>query len=132
VTLRAFKQARITNSLQVVHDGMEAMDFLFCTGRFGYRKMVDHPHLVLLDLNLPGIGGTQVLRRMKDDERTRSIPVVVLTVSRESQELTECRRLGAEAFVTKPVDFQGLSQAIPRLKLDWALLKPPEAISGKI
>lgn len=127
LTLQAFKHARMTNSVQVVSDGKEALDFLFCTGSFAHRKMEDRPHLVLLDLNLPKVGGLDVLRRIKGDERTRLIPVVVLTASRDNQELALCRHLGAEASIVKPVDFQGLSQATPQLNLNWALLKPPEA-----
>jgi CheY-like chemotaxis protein/DNA-binding XRE family transcriptional regulator len=132
LTLRAFKQARISNSVKVVRDGEEALNFVFCTGRFAQRKLEDRPQLVLLDLNLPKLGGKEVLRRMKVDERTRSIPVVVLTGSRDGQELAECRRLGAEAFIIKPVDFHSLSQATPRLKLNWALLEPSEAASRNL
>jgi CheY-like chemotaxis protein/DNA-binding XRE family transcriptional regulator len=127
LTLQGFKQARITNSVQVVHDGQEALDFLFCTGRFARRLIQDQPYLVLLDLNLPKIGGMEVLRRIKADKRIRSIPVVVLTASRSGQELDECLRLGAEAFIVKPVDFQTLSKTTPLLNLDWALLKPTTA-----
>jgi CheY-like chemotaxis protein len=127
LTLQAFQQARITNSVQVVYDGKEALDFLFCAGRFNRRKIGDHPQLVLLDLNLPKVDGMEVLRRIKADERTRSIPVVVLTASRDVEELAECRRLGAETYIVKPVDFQRLGTATPRLNLAWALLKLPEA-----
>ena len=127
LTVEAFNRARMTNSVQVVRDGKEALDYLFCSGDFAHRKMADQPHLVLLDLNLPRIGGMDVLRRIKGDDRTRLIPVVVLTASRDSRELALCRRLGAETFIVKPVDFQGLSQATPVLNLHWALLKPPEA-----
>lgn len=124
MTVEAFKHARITNVMQVVYDGKEALDFLFCTGRFAGRNIKDRPHLVLLDLNLPKVGGIEVLRRIKADERTRAIPVVVLTSARDARELAECRRLGAETSIIKPVDFQNLSQATPSLRLDWALLKP--------
>jgi two-component system response regulator len=126
LTMQAFKHARMTNFVQVVRDGKEALDFLFCRGGFARRKMEQRPHLVLLDLNLPKVGGMDVLRRVKGDRRTRLIPVVVLTASRDSQELALCRRLGAETFIVKPVDFQGLSQATSQLHLDWVLLKPPE------
>jgi two-component system, response regulator len=124
LTLRAFKQARITNSMQVVYDGQEALDFLFCTGRFALRKVQGRPQLVLLDLNLPKIGGMEVIRRIKTDKRTRRIPVVVLTASQNSQDIAQCQRLGAETCIVKPVDFQGLSRATPRLNLSWALFKP--------
>lgn len=126
LTLRAFKKARVTNAVQVVHDGKEALDFLFRAGRFADRKMQDRPHLVLLDLKLPKIDGLEVLRRIKADKLTRSIPVVVLSASSDSRDLVECRRLGAETYIIKPLDFLTLSQATPRLKLDWALLQPPK------
>jgi CheY-like chemotaxis protein/DNA-binding XRE family transcriptional regulator len=122
LTLRAFKQARITNSVQVVNDGEAALEFLFCTGRFADHKR-DQPQLVLLDLNLPRISGMDVLRRIKTDKGTRKIPVVVLTVSKNSQDIAECQRLGAEAYIVKPVDLQGLSRAILQLNLNWALLE---------
>jgi len=136
MTLQAFKRARITNPVQVVYDGNDALDFLFGAGQFAHRKMNDFLQLVLLDLHLPGIDGLEVLRRIKADERTRFIPVVVLTASRDAWELAECRRLGAETHIIKPVDFLGLSQAASRLNLAWALLKPPVtepcAIAGSI
>ncbi len=127
LTLQAFKRVRITNPVQIVHDGAAALEYLFCTGRYAHRKMGDRPQLVLLDLKLPTLNGIEILRRMKADQRTRSVPVVVLTASRNDRELAECLRLGAEACIVKPVDFQSLSQATPRLSLDWALLKPKAA-----
>ena len=130
--LKAFKQARITNSVQVAQDSQEALNFLFCTGRFANRKIENRPQLVLLDLYLPKVNGIDVLRRIKADARTRSVPVVVLTASLQCRDLTECRRLGAEAYIVKPLDFQGLSQATPQLNLDWALLEPSAAKSLNI
>jgi CheY-like chemotaxis protein/DNA-binding XRE family transcriptional regulator len=130
--LKAFKQARITNSVQVAQDSQEALNFLFCTGRFANRKIENRPQLVLLDLYLPKVNGIDVLRRIKADARTRSVPVVVLTASLQCRDLSECRRLGAEAYIVKPLDFQGLSQATPQLNLDWALLEPSAAKSLNI
>jgi CheY-like chemotaxis protein/DNA-binding XRE family transcriptional regulator len=132
VTLQAFKHARIANAVQVVHDGQEALDFLLCTGRFARRIIHDKPYLVLLDLSLPKIDGMDVLRRIKADERTLSIPVVVMTASRDSHELAECRRLGAEACIVKPVDFLALCKATPLLNLDWVLLKPTAVVTHSI
>ncbi|HZR17395.1 MAG TPA: response regulator [Verrucomicrobiae bacterium] len=126
LTLKAFKQARITNPIKIVPDGVEALDFLFCTGQYAQRPMEERPQLVLLDLKLPTLDGIEVLRRIKAGERTRSVPVVVLTASRDCYELAECRRLGAETFILKPVDVHGLIQATPQLNLNWALLKPRE------
>jgi CheY-like chemotaxis protein/ribosome-binding protein aMBF1 (putative translation factor) len=127
LALAAFKQARITNTVQVLRDGRQALDFLSCTGNYARRKKGQSPHLVLLDLGLPKVSGLEVLRRIKADPNTRSIPVVVLTASHDSKELAECLLLGAETYIVKPVDFNGLSQATPRLRLDWALLKPAPA-----
>ncbi len=110
LTLRAFKQARITNPVRVVRDGKEALDFLFPAENSAGRGLQQLPHLVLLDLHLPKISGIEVLHRLKADERTRSIPVVVLTDSQDSQILAECRRLGAKSCITKPVDFRLLSK----------------------
>jgi CheY-like chemotaxis protein/DNA-binding XRE family transcriptional regulator len=126
LTLQAFKQAKITNPVQVLHDGAEALDYLFCTGRFAHRKSEDRPHLVLLDLHLPKVGGIEVLRRIKADERTRAIPVIVLTGSRDNQELAECWRLGAETYIVKPVDLLRFCEVTPGLSLCWTLSQPSQ------
>jgi len=122
LTLRAFKRSKISNRIHVVRDGSAALDFLFCAGAYTHRRMSRHPELILLDLNLPKIGGLDVLRRVKGDERTRMIPVIVLTTSRNDQDIAESRRLGAETYLVKPVDFQRFSQVTPQLSLHWALL----------
>jgi len=127
LTLHAFKIAKITNPVQVVNDGAEALDFLFCRGRYAARKMENRPQLVLLDLNLPKVGGLEVLRRIKSDGRTRTIPVIVLTVSQRDRDIAECRRLGAETYIVKPVDFVNFSRVTPQLSLRWALLEPASA-----
>jgi len=127
LALHAFRQSRIANPVQVVRDGGDALDFLFATGRFAGRKTENRPQLVLLDLNLPKVSGIEVLLRIKSDGRTRSIPVVVVTDSQDPQILAECRRLGAESHIVKPIDFQSLGQATLLLDLNWALLWPPEA-----
>jgi CheY-like chemotaxis protein/DNA-binding XRE family transcriptional regulator len=128
LTLHAFKQARFANHVQVVADGQEALDYLFCEGSHAQRP-VGRPQIVLLDLYLPKVTGLEVLRRMKTDERTRSIPVVILTISQVFSDFSECQRLGAETYLIKPLNFQRLSQITPRLHLDWALLKP-EVVSS--
>ena len=125
LALRAFQQARITNPLQVVHDGQEALDFLFCTGRYARRRMEDRPQLVLLDLTLPKVSGLEVLLRMKADKRTRLIPVVVLTNSQSFHDMKECQRLGAETYIVKPADFKGIAGAAQKLGMSWLLLNPP-------
>ena len=123
LTKRAFEKARITNPMQVVGDGVEALDFLFATGSYAHRWADRHFKVILLDLNLPKISGLEVLRRIKADQRTRKIPVVVLTVSNRDRDFAECRRLGAETYIVKPVAFQNFSEVIPRLEMEWALLK---------
>jgi CheY-like chemotaxis protein len=124
LTLHAFKQARFANRVHMAADGQEALDYLFDEKHSRYPE---RPHLVLLDLYLPKLSGMDVLRRIKGDERTRTIPVVVLTVSQVFSDFTECERLGAATYIIKPLNFQRLSQITPKLNLDWALLKPPEA-----
>jgi two-component system, response regulator len=124
LTQRAFQEAQITNPLRVVSDGTEALNFLFATGSYAHRGNDEHPKVILLDLNLPGISGVEVLRRIKGDLRTQHIPVIILTVSNRDRDINECRRLGAETYIVKPVDFQNFSEVTPRLSLAWVLVKP--------
>lgn len=127
---QALKNAHITNRIFVVRDGAAALDFLFCTGEFAYRRANDLPHVILLDLNLPKIDGLEVLRRVKADPRTRAIPVVVLTASKHDAAIATCKRLGAETFIAKPVDFQNFNAMALQLSLQWALLKPAELLGA--
>ncbi len=124
LVIQALKNGHLTNRIFVVRDGAAALDFLFCTGEFAYRRINDHPQVILLDLNLPKIDGLEVLRRVKADARTRHIPVVVLTASKYDDAIAVCKRLGAESFISKPVDFQNFSAMTLQLSLQWALLKP--------
>jgi two-component system response regulator len=123
LTMQALKSAKITNRIHVVRDGAAALDFLFSTGEYARREPGSRPLMILLDLNLPKISGLEVLRRIKADPRTRSIPVVVLSASKQDRDIATSKRLGAEAYIVKPVDFQNLSQVTPQLSLQWALLK---------
>ena len=123
MTLRAFRNASVANPVQVVRDGAEALDFLFWTGSYVERKAEPPPHVILLDLNLPKVNGLEVLRRLKADSRTLAIPVVVLTASERDRDIDESRRLGAESYIVKPVDFHRFSQVTPQLKLSWSLVK---------
>jgi CheY-like chemotaxis protein len=131
LTQRAFEKAQITNPLHVVSDGAEALDFLFSTGSYANRGNDEHPKVILLDLNLPTISGLEVLRRIKNDARTAHIPVIILTVSTRDRDIAECRRLGAETYIVKPVGFQKLSEATPRLSLAWVLVKPNGTLSAQ-
>jgi CheY-like chemotaxis protein/DNA-binding transcriptional regulator YdaS (Cro superfamily) len=124
LTLRALKAANITNRIQVVRDGEAALQFLFCKGPYADRQPDQRPQVILLDLGLPKMGGLEVLRRIRAEPRTRSIPVVVLTASRHDRDVLASKQLGAEAYIVKPVDFQNLSEVTPQLSLYWALLKP--------
>jgi len=126
----ALKKANITNRIFVVRDGAAALDFLFCTGEFAYRRIADHPQVILLDINLPKIDGLEVLRRIKADLRTRSIPVVVLTSSKHDINIAICKRLGVQNYIVKPVDFQNFSVASLQSSLQWALLKPAALIGA--
>ncbi len=124
LTLRAFKRAQFTNPVKVVGDGAEAIEFLHCTGRYAKRPSVA-PQLVLLDLNLPGISGLQVLRTIKAHKQTHLIPVVVLTASRHDRNILSCSRLGAEHYIIKPVDFESFSRIAMKFGLHWALVPSP-------
>jgi len=124
LTLRAFKKARFTNRVHVVNNGAEALDYLFSREKYVGRGPESRFLVILLDLNLPKVSGLEVLRRIKGDKRTSQIPVVVLTVSMHASDIAECRRLGAENYIVKPVDFERLSRTTPLLNLDWALLGP--------
>lgn len=121
LALRGLRRARLQNTIHVARDGAEALDYLFGTGRHVGRKIEEIPHLVLLDLKLPLVDGLEVLQRIKSDQRTRSIPVVVLTGSHDSTDIVESRRLGADAFLEKPVDFRRLSEVTPALNFAWKL-----------
>lgn len=118
LTTRAFRKARITNPLRIVPDGIQAVDWLFGPDSHSL------PGLILLDLNLPGIGGIEILRRIKADRRTRPIPVIVLTASDHDADIVACRDLGVENYIVKPVGFRALSEVTPHLRLDWTLGLP--------
>ncbi len=122
LTLRALKKSNILNTVTVVSDGVEALDYLFGTGAYEGRDTSDMPQLILLDLNMPRLGGIEVLQRMRADERTRLIPVVVLTTSTEDADKIESYSLGANSYVRKPVDFDQFARAVQQLGLYWLVL----------
>jgi len=127
LTKRAFLKARIANELVVVEDGEEALDYLFGTGGHVGRDPADLPAVALLDLKLPKVGGLEVLKRIRADVRTRRLPVVILTTSREESDIAAGYDRGANSYVPKPVDFVDFQQAIEQLGLYWLLLNeaPP-------
>ncbi|HYG23393.1 MAG TPA: response regulator [Verrucomicrobiae bacterium] len=130
LALAALKHAKITNRIHLVRDGAEALDFLFCLGRYSERSLDQGPQVVLLDLNLPKVSGLDVLRRIRSDARTRSIAVIVLTASKSDRDVEASERLGADGYIVKPVDFRTLSEVTPGLCLQWALLKPGPAVGA--
>ena len=122
LTLRAIKKNRIVNPVVVAHDGVEALDYLFCKGAYAERDPGEILSVVLLDLKLPKLDGLDVLRRMRSDERTRLVPVVILTTSTEEQDIINSYSLGANSYVRKPVDFEQFNQAVGQLGMYWLLL----------
>jgi len=122
LTLRAFKKSNLKNEIAIAHDGVEALDFLFGTGTHAGRDTNEVPQLVMLDLNIPKIDGLEVLQAMRADERTKLIPVVVLTSSREQEDIVKSYQFGANSFVRKPVDFLEFVQAVQQLELYWVVL----------
>lgn len=125
LTLRALKKNNLTNRVHVVKDGAEALEYIFANGAYAHRKIEDHPRVILLDLKLPKVDGLQVLRQIKSDERTKVIPVVVLTSSKKERDLVESYKLGANSYITKPVDFDSFVKAVAELGLYWLLLNQP-------
>ena len=125
LTLRVFKKNNIKNEVIVARDGEEALEYLFCTGRYIGRDPRIIPAVILLDLNLPKIDGLEVLRRLRGNARTRNIPVVILTSSKEEQDVIRGYKLGANSYVRKPVDFAEFSAALSTLGVYWLLLNEP-------
>lgn len=129
LTLHALRHDKLANRIHVAHDGEEALDFLFYRGEFRNREPEQQPKLVLLDLKLPKVDGLEVLRAMKNDERTRAVPVVILTSSKEECDMVSGYKLGVNSYIQKPVDFTSFRQKVKDLGYYWLLvnLPPPEA-----
>jgi len=125
--MRVLRKHNLANKVTLLRDGAEALDFLFAAGPYARRSAGSHPKVVFMDLKLPKVDGVEVLRRMRADDRTKTIPVVVLTSSREPRDLREAYDVGANSFVTKPVNYEDFSHAIRELGLYWLILnRPPE------
>lgn len=122
LTIRALTKNNIMNEVVVARDGVEALEYLFGTGAYAGRDMNVMPQIILLDLKLPKVDGLEVLRRLRADDRTKFLPVVVLTSSKEEQDIVKSYQLGANSYVRKPVDFQEFSQAVQNLGLYWLIL----------
>ena len=122
ITLRAFQKYHLANRIHVVRDGEEALECLFNTGRYAERSVCSSTRLILLDLKLPKVDGIEILKRCKSDPRTKNIPVVVLTSSREERDLIDTYNLGVNSYVVKPVDFSQFTESVRQLGLYWIVL----------
>jgi len=125
LTMRALKKNSLANRLFVVEDGAEALDFIFCRGRYVARSLSSPPKVVLLDLKLPKVNGLEVLRAIRENEATRTLPVVIVTSSREDPDIKAAYALGANSYVVKPVDFDSFAQAVSSLGMYWLLVNQP-------
>jgi CheY-like chemotaxis protein len=125
LVIRQLKKNNLCNNLIHLHDGEEALDFLFVRGKFSDRKIEDRPKVILLDLKMPKVDGLQVLREIRNDNRTKLIPVVMMTSSREERDIVESYSLGVNAYVVKPVGFDNFSHAVAELGMFWLLVNQP-------
>lgn len=130
LALRALRKANVANHIQVARDGEEALDFIFCQGEHSGRNIGSAPKVILLDLKLPKVDGLEVLQRIKSDSRTRAIPVVVLTSSKEQRDVVDSYQLGVNSYIVKPVNFEGFVEAVGQLGLYWLLLNQPPETGG--
>ena len=122
LTLDALQENKLTNRIEIVRDGAEALDFIFCQGAYAQRDMAHQPRLILLDLKLPKVTGLEVLAKIRADPRTHLLPVVVLTSSREERDVVASYQLGSNSYIIKPVDFEQFNEAIKYLGFYWLLL----------
>lgn len=130
LALHAFKKHNLTNQIHVVRDGAEALEFIFCTGAYAQRDIAQTPKVILLDLKLPLVDGLDVLRQIRSDPRTHSIPVVVLTSSSVDRDIVESYELGVNSYIVKPVDFAQFTEAVRTIGMYWLLLnQPPQIVS---
>jgi two-component system response regulator len=129
LALRALRKANLSNRIHVARDGAEALEFIFCEGPHAARRITDSPKVILLDLKLPKVDGLEVLKRIKGDPRTKMIPVVVLTSSKEQSDVVESYQLGVNSYIVKPVNFEQFTEAVHDLGLYWLLLNQPPKVS---
>ncbi len=125
LTITALMSKNITNHIEHVEDGAEALDFIYCRGRYAGRSFDNRPRLILLDLKMPKVNGIEVLRELKNHPETKKIPVVILTSSKEEPDVEICYELGANSYIVKPVGFENFAAAVSEIGLYWALLNQP-------
>lgn len=125
LTIRALTKSGLTNKLHHVKDGAEALDFVYCRGDFESRNRSQHPKMILLDLKMPKVSGMEVLEKIKSDPEMKSIPIVILTSSKEDPDIKKCYDLGANGYIVKPVDSDNFFQAMKELGLYWMVLNQP-------
>jgi two-component system response regulator len=129
LALRALRKANLSNRIHVARDGAEALEFIFCEGTHAARRITDGPKVILLDLKLPKVDGLEVLKLIKGDPRTKMIPVVVLTSSKEQSDVVESYQLGVNSYIVKPVNFEQFAEAVRDLGLYWLLLNQPPKVA---
>jgi two-component system response regulator len=125
MTIRSLKKVNLANNLIHVKDGEEALDFIFAKGKFAGRDTVSGPKVILLDIKMPKVDGIEVLRQLKSNEATRLIPVVIMTSSKEEQDIISSYEFGVNSYVVKPVDFEGFAKAVSQLGMYWLLTNQP-------
>ncbi|MFI5363451.1 MAG: response regulator [Elusimicrobiota bacterium] len=125
LTVLSLRRAKLANKIDILEDGQQALDFLFCRGKYSDRSFSDPPRVILLDLKMPRVGGIEVLRAVRGDPRTRAIPIVVLTSSKEQHDLVESYNLGVNAYIEKPVDFERFREVVEQIGLFWLVVNEP-------
>ncbi len=125
MTIRALKKNHLANTIIHLKDGAEALEFIFAEGKYASRAVENMPKAILLDLKMPKVNGIEVLQKIKTDERTRTVPVIVLTSSKEDPDIKECYRLGVNSYVVKPVQFEKFIKAVTELGLYWMIINQP-------
>jgi len=125
LAIRSLRKYNFANNLHHIDDGAEALDYIFDRGKYDTGGIKNNPKLILLDIKLPKVDGIEILRQLKANERTRTIPVVILTSSKENQDVKACYDLGANSYIVKPVDFDSFSKAVAELGMYWMLLNNP-------
>jgi two-component system response regulator len=132
LALHAFKLHNLANHVHVIRDGAEALEFIFCTDRYEGREIANGPKVILLDLKLPLVDGIEILRQTKSDPRTRGIPIVVMTSSKEERDLVESYKLGVNSYIVKPVDFDQFTEVVRQLGYYWLLINQSPRVRGEV